>query len=268
MKNAFATWKWSLGVVARSYRAVVVLAALIALWAFAAYEWLGLPESSGLMLILAFIWALVQLLAAVVIVGGTALGAADTSATGGDSLPLRSLWSIGRKQLFNTMIFSLVSFVLIWLCGEVFGWISTHSVEVASFLTFHSEKAVSHVPIEEIFDVIEGLLWTAISGFLLSFLIALLRVGWRDAAKQRWKLLAGCALGTPFLTSLLSLLVFGGIAYEVANWHPVALPGFWDYTQMITRFSFALILISAGVLYWLLSLARLPTPKQSSPQDG
>ena len=268
MKMAFAAWIWSLGVVARSYRTVVVLAALMALWAFAAYEWLGLPESSGLMLILAFIWAVAQLLAAVAIVGGTVLGAADAAATEGNSLPLRSLWSIDRKQLFNTLIFSLVSFVPIWLCGEVFSWINTHSVEVASFLTFHSEKAVSHVPIEEIFDVIEGLLWMVISGFLLSFFIALSRGGWRDAGKQRWKLLAGCAFGTSFLTSLLSVLAFGGTAYELANWRPAAPPGFWDYTQMITRFSVALILISAGVLYWLLSLARLPTPKQGSPQDG
>ncbi len=53
MKKAFAAWMWSLGVVARSYRTVVVLAALIALWVFAAYEWLGLPaESSALLLIL------------------------------------------------------------------------------------------------------------------------------------------------------------------------------------------------------------------------
>ena len=78
---------WSLGVVARSYRTVVVLAALIALWAFAAYEWLGLPESSALLLILAFIWAIVQLLAAVVIVAGTVSGAAEAAATEGRSLP-------------------------------------------------------------------------------------------------------------------------------------------------------------------------------------
>ena len=51
-----------MGVVARSYRTVVVLAALIALWALAAYEWLGLPaESSALLMILSFIWAIVQL---------------------------------------------------------------------------------------------------------------------------------------------------------------------------------------------------------------
>ena len=162
MKRAFAAWMWSLGVVARSYRTVVVLAALIALWAFAAYEWLGLPESSALLLILAFIWAIVQLLAAVVIVAGTVSGAAEAAATEGRSFPLSSLWTIDRKKLLTALIFCLMSFVLVWLCGAVFDWINAHSVEVASFLTFHSEKAVSHVPIEEIYDFIEGLLWIVI----------------------------------------------------------------------------------------------------------
>ncbi|MGO8787238.1 MAG: hypothetical protein ACLQVL_07625 [Terriglobia bacterium] len=268
MKKAFTAWMWSLGVVARSFWTVVVVAALIALWVFAAYEWLGLPESLALLLILAFIWAVAQLLAGIAIVAGTVSGAGDAAVAEGRSLPVGSLWTINRKRLLNTMIFCLVSLVLVWLFRAIFGWIEEHSVEVASFLTFHSERAVSHVPIEEIYDVIEGLLWTVISGFLLSFLIALLQVGWRDAGKQKWKLLAGCAVGTPFLTTLLSVLVFGGIAYDLANWRPVVPPGFWDYTQMVTRFTVALILISAGVFFWLLSLARLQAPKRGSPQEG
>ena len=266
MKRAFAVWKWSLGVVARSYRTVVVLAALIALWAFAAYEWLGLPESSALLLILTFIWTIAQLLAAVVIVAGTVSGAAEAAATEGSSFPLRSLWTSDLRKLLNTLIFCLMSFVLVWLCGAVFSWINAHSVEVASFLTFHSEKAVSHVPIEEIHTVIEGLLWTVICGFLLSFFIALLRGDWRVAGKQTGKLLAGCAFQTPFLTNLLSVAVFGGIAYELANWHPMVPSGLWDYTQVIVRFSLALVLISAGWLFWSFSLARLQVPKQDSPQ--
>ena len=249
---------------ARSYRTVVVLAALIALWALAAYEWLGLPESSALLLILAFIWAMVQLLAAVVIMAGFVSGAAEAAGTEGRSLPLRSLWTINRKNLLNALIFCLVSLVLVWLCGAVFNWINEHSIEVASFLTFHSQRAVSHVPIEEIFNFIEGLLWIVLSGFLLSFFIALLRGGWRGTEKQTWKLLAGCVFRTPFLTSLLSIIVFGGIAYQLVNWHPTVPPGFWDYTQLIGRFSLALILISAGVLFWSLSLARLQVPKPAA----
>ena len=90
------------------------------------------------------------------------------------------------------------------------------------------------------------------------------RVG-AAAGKQTVKLLAGCAFRTPFLTNLLSVVVFGGIAYELANWHPVVPAGFWDYTQMIVRFSLVLHLISAGVLFWSLSLAGLQVPKQDIP---
>jgi hypothetical protein len=266
MKKTFAAWMWSLGIVARSYWTVVILAALIALWAFAAYEWLGLAESSALLLIIAFIWAIVQLLAAVVIVGGTASGAAEAAATEGRNFPLGSLWTINRKNFLNALVFCVISVVLVWLCGAVFGWINAHSVEVASFLTFHSKKPVSDVLIENIYSVIELVLWTVFSGFLLSFFVALLRGGWRGAQKQTWKLLAGCAFQTPFLTNLLSVAVFGGIAYELVNWHPMVPEGFWDYTQMIVRFSFSLILISAGVLFWSLSLARLQMPKLDSPQ--
>jgi hypothetical protein len=262
MKRAFTAWKWSLGLVARSYRIVVVLAALIALWAFAAYEWLALPESSALLLILAVIWAIVQLLAAAVVVGGIVSGAAEAAGTDARTLPLRSLRTINRKSFLNALIFFLISLLLVWICGAVFSWINEHSVEVASFLTFHSEKAVSHVPIEKLYNFIEGLLWIVLSGFLLSFFIALLRTGWREAGKQTVKLLAGCAFRAPFLTNLLSVVVFGGIAYGLANWHPIVPSGFWDYTQMIVRFSLALILISAGVLFWSLSLARLQVPKQ------
>jgi hypothetical protein len=241
----------------------VVLAALIALWAFAAYEWLGLAESSALLLIIALVWAIVQLLAAAAIVGGTLTGAVETAVTEGRTFPLPWPWTLNRKIILATLIFGLVSLALVWVCSAIFDWINAHSVEVASFLTFHSQKPVSHVLIENIYDVIEGLLWIVFSGFLLSFFIALLRSGGRGAAKQAWNLLAGCAFRTPFLTSLLSVVVFGGIAYELANWHPVAPPGFWDYTQLIVRFAVALVFISAGVLFWSISLARQQAPKQT-----
>jgi hypothetical protein len=266
MKNAFAVWVRSLGVVARSYRIVVVLAALTALWVWAAYEWLGLPESSTLLLILALVWAIVQLLATVGIVAGTVSGAVEVAASGARRLPLGVLWTVYWKKLLNTLLLGIPAAVLVWLCGLIFDWTNARSVEVASFLTFHLQKSVSHVLIDEIYRVIEGLLWIVLSGFLLSFFVALFRGGWHEAGKQRWKLLAGCAFQTPFLTSLLSVAVFGGIAAELVNWHPVAPPGFWDYTQMIVRFALALILISAGVLFWSLSLARLQVPKQDPRQ--
>jgi hypothetical protein len=255
---------WSLGVLARSYWTLLALAVLIAVWAVAAYEWLGLPESSGLLLILALIWAIVQLLVAVAIVAGSASGAAEVAAAEGRKLPLRSLWVKDRKSLLSTLIVCLVSFILVLFLGGVFNWINNHSIEVASFLTFHSEKPVSHVLIEKIYWVIEVLLWVVLSGFLLSFLTTLVGGGWAEARKQEGKLLAGCLFRTPFLTSLLSVAVFGGLAYELSNWHPVVSPGFRDYGPVVARFSFVCILLSAGWSFWLLSLARLHLPRQEN----
>jgi hypothetical protein len=266
MMKAFAVWKWSLGTVARSYRTVIALAALAALWAYAAYVWLSLPESSVLMLIIAFIWAVVQVGGALAIAEGTVAGAIHAAATGGRSLPVRSLRTISGKSFLNTLLFAVASLVLVWLCSIVFGWINGYTLEVASFLTFHSQKAVSHVPIEEICSFIEGLLWIVVSGYLLSFFIVLLREGWREAGRQRRTLLAGCAFRIPFVTSLLSVAGFGGIAYELVNWHPILPPGFWDYAQMVVRFSLALISISAGILFWSLSLAHLQMPERGSSQ--
>lgn len=257
---------WSLGVLARSCWTFLALAVLIALWAVGAYEWLGLPESSGLLLILALIWAIVQLLVAVAIIAGSASGAAEVAAADGRKLPLRSLWVKNRKSLLRTLIVCLVSFVLVLFVGGVFNWINNHSLEVASFLTFRSQKPVSHVLIEKIYWVIEMLLWVVVSGLLLSFLTTLVGGGWAEARKQEGKLLAGCLFRTPFLTSLLSVAVFGGLAYELSNWHPVVSPGFRDYAQVIARFSLVSILLAAGWLSWLLSLARLCLPKQDSPQ--
>ena len=106
MNRAITAWKWSLGVVARSYRTVVVLAALIALWALAAYEWLGLPESSALLLTLALIWAMAQLLAAVGhLWRRTVSGAAKAAATEGRGIPLRSL--VGDKSKKSSEHFDL-----------------------------------------------------------------------------------------------------------------------------------------------------------------
>ena len=59
-------------------------------------------------------------------------------------------------------------------------------------------------------------------------------------------------------------MIFGGLASKLISWHAMVPPGFWDYSQMIVRFSLALILISAGLLFWSLSLARLQIPKQNA----
>lgn len=264
MKRALTAWIWSLEVVARSYRTVVVLAVLMALWVFAAYEWLGLAESSALLLALALVWALAQTIAGTIVVGGTVGGAAEVAATAGTNFPALFVWTKGRKQIGTTLLYGLASSFVIWICSTVFDWVNDHSVEVASFLTFHSQKPFSHILLEEIYTVIEWLLWVVLAGFLVGSFIAILRDGWRRAGAQTWKILAACALGTAFLTTLLSVVVFGGLAYELANWHPMVPPGFWDYSQMIVRFSLALLLLSAGTLFGFLALARLQMPKTNN----
>jgi hypothetical protein len=268
MKKAITTWMWCLKVVFRSYRTVVVLAALVALWVFAAYEWLGLPESSGLLLILGFVWALVQLLATVVILGGIVFTAAETSGAGGSTFPLQSLCRANGKRLLNAIGFCGVSLFLVWICGALFGWINGHSIELASYLTYHLQRPVSHVLVEHIFDVIEGLLWVVFAGFLLSFFINTSTHGWLDAAKQTGGLLAAAALRAPFLTTLLSAVVFGELSFKLAHWRPLVAPGFLDYTQMVARFSVVLILTSAGALFWPLALARLILPPAEKPHEG
>lgn len=265
MKRVVTTWMWSIAVVARSYRTVLALAALAALWYWSAYEWLGLAESSLWLLIVTFIWAVFQVLAAVAIIGGSIWGAAQAAATDARKLPLRALWFKYRRNFLSSLVVCLGSLACIRLLGEAFRWINDHAIEVASYLTFHAEKPVSHVIIERIFFVIEGLSWIALSGFLFSFLITLLRDGWAGMRKQMGKLMTGCLYRAPFLTSLLSVVVFSGAAYFLVTWHPQVAVGFWDYTQVATRFSLALVLHVAGGLFWVLSLARLYPPNHDHP---
>jgi hypothetical protein len=266
MKKAFAAWMWSLAVLARSYRTVFALIVLIALWNLAAYEWLGLPESSLWLLMIAVIWAVAQLLVAVVVLGGCISEAGQVAAADGRILPLRALWLKDRRKLLHTLAVCLCSLVIVLIFLRIFDWINNHSIEVASYLTFHTQKPVSYMIIGRIFVAIEGLLWIVLSGFLLSFLITLLRNGKVGTLKEAWRLLAGCLYRTPFLTGLLSVAVFGGISYRLVTWHPQVSVGFLDYTQLITRVSLALILRVAGALFWVLALARSYFSKEDPPQ--
>jgi len=267
MKKTFAAWKWSLGVLVRSYGTVVALAALIAVWGFLFYEWLGLPESSALLLIVAFLWAVAQLLATAVIVVGIVSGAGEAAALDGRALRLTRLLKKDRKRFLNALILCLGSCVLLWLLAGVYHWINQHLIEVASFLTFHSEKAISHVHIEKIFDYAMGLSVIILTSFLLSFFIVLMRSGWRGTLKQAGSLLARCAFGSSFFTTLLTVVVFGNVTIGLTRWHPVVPPGFWDYAQMIARFSIIFVARAAQWLFLLLSLARLLVPKQEFPRS-
>lgn len=259
---------WSLETLARSYATVVALAAIVALWVYLLYRWLGLPEPSVLLLILAACWALAQILATAAVLGGTVRGAAATAGAERSGLGFRALWLSDRGRILPVLAFCLLSGVVAWVVGSVFAWVNNHSVEVASFLTFHAEKPVSYLLIESIFQFIEGLLWIALGGFLLSLFLVFLGDGWRAAGKQAGRLLAGCTYRAPFVTSLLVVAICGGAAYKLANWHPAVAAGFRDYTQMTVRLTLATVLLAAGWLLWLLALARLNTPAPARPADG
>jgi hypothetical protein len=249
-----------LAVVARSPGVVLALAALVFLWSFGAYQWLWLPESSGLLLLVALVWGLAQVAVLVGVFTGATASAGEAAATSVTRLELRSFAGFNRRQFARCLVMAAASGLLVLVLEAVFAGIDERALEVASFLTFHSEKAVSPITVEKVFWVIQMFLWIVIWGFLLSFLIVLLRVGWREARRQAARLLANCCWRSSFLTSLLSVVVFGGLAYLLAMWHPKVSAGFWDYAQMLLRMGGALCLLVFGWLFWMLSLAKLSLP--------
>jgi hypothetical protein len=265
MKNAIATWKWSLGVVARCPAVLVALAALAALWGFGAYQWLWLPESSGLLLLLALIWAIVQIAVAVAFFAATS--AASVVATTSDTrrIEVRSLLGFTRAQYWRCLAWGAISAALMLVLSYLFRWSDDHALEVASFLTFRSEKAVSPVSVGKVFWVIQMVIWIIVGGSLLSTLALLLREGWVETRRQAARILRGCCWRTPFWSGLLSVGVFGSLAWLLATWHPKVSVGFSDYAQMLVRMGGALLLIISGWLFWLLSLARCNFPPEKPP---
>ncbi len=267
MKKAFATWKWSLGVVARSPLVVVALAAIAALWSYGAYQWLWLPESSALLLILALLWAVIQIGVALGVVAGTAASTSDAAAGATTHLSLRSLIGLTRRQYARALGSVVLAGILVLLLHGLFAIADERALEVASFLTFHSEKAVSPVTVGKVFWVIEWLVWIAAWGFFLSLFLIVHSAGWAEARRRAARTLKDCCWRAPFFTSLVSLVVFGSLAWLLSTWHPKAPVGFWDYAQMLFRMGVSLVLIITGWLFWMLSLARLSLPPPENPQE-
>jgi len=204
---------------------------------------------------------------ACVVIGGTVAGSSVAATADESRYPLGAIWTMGRKKVIATMAFAFVGLAVIWLCASTFEWLNNHSLEVASFLTFHLQKPIHQEFLEtRIFDVIEWILWAMVDGFLLSYLIVILTSGWSAARGQSGRLLAGCVYRAPFVTSVISILAFGGLATKLARWHPLVPPGFWDYTQVVVRSSIVLLLLAAGALFWTLALARLTLASRPSPK--
>jgi hypothetical protein len=266
MKKALATWKWSLAAVARSPLVVATLAAIAALWSYGAYQWLWLPESSFFLLFLALLWTIVQIAVAVGVVAGTAAGASDAAATATTRLSLRSLVAFSRRQYARALGCVVLAGILVLILHWLFALADERALEVASFLTFHSEKAVSPVTVGKVFWVIEWLVWTAAWGFLLSLFLIVQTAGWGEVRRRAARTLKNCCWRASFFTSLLSLVVFGGLAWLLSTWHPNVLVGFWDYAQTVVRLGVSLVLIVVGSLFWMLSLARLNLPPENPQQ--
>ncbi len=263
MKNALATWKWSLRVIARSPLVLLALAVVAGLWLFGAYRWLWFPaESAGYLLVAGALWVLLQFLVLAGFVAGTAAGAIDAAAEGAGALNIRKLVPASRAEWLRAAVFVLVALLVVAAIHWLMSFINSFSLEVASFLTFRSEKPVAPETIGRVFSWVENLLWVVVLGFLISFLLALLRKGWREAVGAMPRLFASACWRPPFVTGLLSILVFDGLGYLLITWNPKAPPGFLDYAQVLLRNGLALLLTVAGWLFWLLSLAHHYQPSQ------
>jgi hypothetical protein len=260
MKKAFEVWGWSATVLAHSLSLLVVFAAFLGLWALAAYEWLSIPESSVLVLMLSLAWAIAQVLAAAAALTGTFSSAVQVADANTQALSLVFLIRFGRKHFAESFLWLIAASAIGLALAEIFDWINQHSLEVASFITFHFEKPESYLIIGKCITVIEGLIWIAVAGSLLGFLMVLFRSGWRHACHQFREVLLASCFGIPFLMGFLSVAVFGSLAYLLANWRPMVPAGFWDYSQLALRVALVLTLLAAGWLFWLLCLARLNSP--------
>ncbi len=187
--------------------------------------------------------------------------------------PCFHFFRFSRKRFGASLLLLIPALAIGLALAETFAWVNKHSVEVASLLTFHSEKPVSYLIIDKCLMVVECLLWIAVAGSLLSFVMGLFSSGWQHTREQFGKvLMSSCSKGR-FFAGLLSVIVFGGSAYVLANWRPKVSVGFWDYSQLAVRVGLVLILLAAGWLFWLLSLARLNSPTGTDhfhvpPLDG
>ncbi len=264
MRSAARAWTWALDVLARSSVLVLALAVLVALWGLGAYHWLGLPESSALLYLLALVWGLAQMAVVVIVLAGVASSAGAAATRHARAMKLSSLVTFNRNLLIRTALLALLAIPLVLIFAEAFSWSEDLASRVASLLTFVSETAYSPIVVGKILWVIEAALWVMLAGFLSSLLMVLLRSGWKEAWRERRRLVIECCCKIPFLTGVLSLAIFGGLAHALAAWHPTVTPGFWDYAQLALRVGGALLLLVIGWVFLILSLARLILPPEEA----
>jgi hypothetical protein len=266
MKNALKTWIWSLGVVARSPLTVGALALVLAAALYAGYRWLYFPmESAVSLFLLGLVWALLAMTVMVGLVAASTGAALEIAASGARAIPLRGLLRFNGRHWRRIAGFMLLAIPVVLAVYSIFEWINNYSLEVASWLTFNAEKPVAPETVERFLGWVEYVLWTVMAGFQGGFLLTLIRDGWRRALRSSPGLLANACWRATFLTTLVSILVFVGIAQLLVNWNPTAPPGYLDWAQVIVRCGLALSLIVAGWIVWILAMARQSDHAEASP---
>jgi hypothetical protein len=267
IKTSRPAWAQSLGAVARSPIYVLALAAIAGLWGLAAYEWLWLPESSVWVLALAVFWLLALVLIALALLAGSAASARSVASGTDNHLRLRNILSFEKERLGRALLAMLAGTLLYLVLAAVFDWLNVHALNVASFLTFHLQRPVSSVPIVSLLLFIETIIWIIYAGLVITWLLEYSNTPQGEAPRNARRTLARSVSLSVFLTTLLAMVVFGGLAWLLATWRPVVKPGGWDYAQFILRNSAALLLITGGWLFWALSLARLTLPAIKAPVE-
>jgi hypothetical protein len=266
MKNALTAWKWSLGVVARSPMALGALAIALAAEFYAAYRWLYFPmESATYLMVIGLLWALLMFAVLAGLVAVSAASAFDVAATGARTIDARSLVRFSRTGWLRAAAWIVLAVAISAKVYYLFSWINSYSLEVASWLTFQSEKPVAQETAEAVLIWVERFLWIVVAGFLVGFLVALARDGWRAALRAVPRLLADACWRAPLLTGLVSIFAFGGIAYLLFTWNPTVPPGFLDYAQFILRNGLGLAFTVAGWIFWILALTRHSAPIVGGP---
>lgn len=268
IKTCGRAWMQSLRALARSPVYILLLAVTGGLWCLAGYEWLWLPESSGWVLALAFVWIVALAgLALALLAGGVASG--SSIACEADSrLPLRKIISLDKRRLGRMFLLVLAGIPMWFALSGILGWLDSHTLTMASFLTYHLQHPVSYVPIGNFLSVIEALIWIFLAGFFMTWLLVLSNPPQPAASRRARETLSRSVSLPVFLTGLLSAVAFGGLAWLLATWHPVVKVGGWDYAQFVIRNGVALLLLTLGWLFWVLALARLVLAAVTEPANA
>lgn len=268
LKTGGRAWVQSLSTLARSPLYTLVLATAGGAWCLAGYEWLWLPESSGWVLALALVWVVaLAALALALLAGGVAAATAVASGTE-RHLRLSKTLCLEKRRLGRTLLVVLAGIVVGSVLCWLFGWLNSHALDAASFLTLHLQHPVSYVPISKALWGIEVLAWIFFAGFAMAWLMVFSNPPGPVGAQSAGGSMARSVSLPVFLTGILAAVVFGGPAWLLATWHPVVTPGGWDYAQFVIRNGAALLLLTLGWLFWSLALARLALPAVTAPAES